>query len=242
MRKKKSEKSGIANPAERLCDKHGHNNDDAMTRRTGKRTENAKIPRTQRLFFESCNTSCDTSCEQKRKTSSGDAALWNLLLSFLSLFRLPANTASLFSPTVATANTTGQQCGPVRIARVRPLIPRVSFFRPQSVLLLPSHTLPSPPRFCLYAPSFPSLLIPAPSFSRSSRRSPFDTRSRPTVPVAEPGIGFQEGLFATSVPSAWHASVCRVYQIRRELRLEKGSGKNEIRLRSYIAWMKIPRG
>lgn len=169
MRKKKSEKSGIANSAERLCDKHGHNNDDAMTRRTGKRTENAKIPRTRRLFFESRNTSC----EQKRKTSSGDAAPWNLLLSFLSLFRLPANTASLFSPTVATANTTGQQCGPVRIARVRPLIPRVSFFRPRSVLLLPSHTLPSPPLFCLYAPSFPSLLIPAPSFSRSSRRSPF---------------------------------------------------------------------
>lgn len=168
MRKKKSEKSGSANSTERSCDKHGRNNEDAMTGRTGKRTENAKIPRIQRLFFERCNTSC----EQKRKTSSGDAALWNLLLSFLSLFRLPANIASLFSPTVATANTTGQQCGPVRIARVRPLIPRVSFFRPQSVLLLPSHTLPSP-LFCLYAPSFPSLLIPAPSFSRSSRRSPF---------------------------------------------------------------------
>lgn len=209
-----------------------------MTGRTGKRTENAKIPRIQCLFFESCNTSC----EQKRKTSNGDAALWNLLLSFLSLFRLPANTASLFSPTVAIANTTGQQCGPVRIARVRPLIPRVSFFRPQSVLLLPSHTLPSPPLFRLYAPSFPISSHPRPIFFPFFEALTLRTTSRPTVPVAEPGIGFQEGLFASSFPSAWHASVCRVYQIRRELQLEKGSGKNEIRLRSYTACKKIPRG
>ncbi|KAG7199101.1 hypothetical protein KM043_017994 [Ampulex compressa] len=32
---------------------------------------------------------------------------------------------SLLSPTVAAANATGQQCGPVRVARVRPLIPHV---------------------------------------------------------------------------------------------------------------------
>lgn len=166
------------------------------------------------------------------------------MLSFLSLFRLPANTASLFSPTVATANTTGQQCGPVRIARVRPLIPRVSFFRPRSVLLLPSHTLPSPPLFSL-STRLASLLFSSPPhlFPVLRGAHPSDKISA-NRPSGRAWNWISGRTFCELLPICLaRFRVSRLPNTTRELReLEKGSRKNEIRLRSYAAWKKIPRG
>lgn len=50
---------------------------------------------------------------------------------------------------------------------------RFFFSPPVRVALTESHPALASSLLSLYAPSFPSLLIPAPSFSRSSRRSPF---------------------------------------------------------------------